>query len=111
MTYQTSHDVTQGVFRALADPTRRAILQQLRAGPKGVNALAQGFEMSRPAVAKHLKILEEGRLITVEQRGRERLNHLQPEMLALALRWFGFFDGFWDDRLAGLKHEVERDDD
>ena len=103
------HDVTQGVFRALADPTRRAILTRLADGPKGVNALADGFEMSRPAVAKHLRILEEGRLIMVEQRGRERLNHLQPQMLAIARQWLSFFDAFWDEKLAQLKTEVERD--
>lgn len=102
-------EMTQGVFRALADPTRREILIRLADGPQGVNALAQGFEMTRPAVAKHLRILEEGRLITVEQRGRERLNHLQPQMLAVAQRWLEFFDAFWDEKLAQLKTEVERD--
>lgn len=66
------------VWRALADPTRRAILDALRSGPRTTSALAEGFPTTRFAVMKHLGVLVEAGLVTVERRGRERLNHLNP---------------------------------
>jgi DNA-binding transcriptional ArsR family regulator len=66
------------VWRALADPTRRAILDALRTGPRTTSALAEGFPTTRFAVMKHLGVLVEAGLVTVERRGRERLNHLNP---------------------------------
>jgi DNA-binding transcriptional ArsR family regulator len=69
------------VWRALADPTRRAILDALRSGPRTTSALAEGFPTTRFAVMKHLAALVEAGLVTVERRGRERLNHLNPVLL------------------------------
>jgi DNA-binding transcriptional ArsR family regulator len=66
------------VWRALADPTRRAILDALRTGPRTTSALAGGFPTTRFAVMKHLAVLVEAGLVSVERRGRERLNHLNP---------------------------------
>lgn len=66
------------VWRALADPTRRAILDALRTGPRTTSALAQGFPTTRFAVMKHLGVLVDAGLVTVARRGRERLNHLNP---------------------------------
>jgi DNA-binding transcriptional ArsR family regulator len=66
------------VWRALADPTRRAILDELRSGPRTTSTLAEGFPTTRFAVMKHLGVLVEAGLVTVERRGRERLNHLNP---------------------------------
>lgn len=71
------------VFRAIADPTRRAILDRLRAGPTPVNALAAEFDQSRPAISKHLRVLREARLVTEERSGRERLYELQPAALQI----------------------------
>ncbi|MGE0183437.1 MAG: ArsR/SmtB family transcription factor [Parvularculaceae bacterium] len=98
----------QPVFRALADPTRRAIIAMLADKPKTIGAIAASFEMSRPAVAKHLKILEEGDVIRVVAKGRERINSLNPDALRSAAQWLAVFDRFWDDRLARLKMEVEK---
>jgi DNA-binding transcriptional ArsR family regulator len=100
-------DRLQPVFRALADPTRRRILRDLARKPASIADVASRFEMSRPAVVKHLAILREGGLIMVEPRGRERINVLKPQGLKSASDWLNFFDAFWDEKLAKLKHAVE----
>lgn len=101
------NDPTQPVFRALADPTRRAILSMLAKGDQPIGDIADKFDMTRPAVAKHLAILKDGDLITVEAIGRERINKLNPAALKTAQDWLHHFDHFWDERLAKLKQAVE----
>jgi DNA-binding transcriptional ArsR family regulator len=100
-------DRLQPIFRALADPTRRRILRDLAREPASIADVASRFEISRPAVVKHLAILREGGLITVAPHGRERINVLKPEGLRSAAEWLTFFDAFWDDKLARLKLAVE----
>lgn len=102
-------DKSQPVFRALADPTRRAIISMLAERPRSIGEVAGAFDVTRNAVVKHLAILNEGGLIAVETKGRERINHLKPEALKTAADWLSHFDRFWDDRLARLKEVVERD--
>lgn len=104
----TPVDNAQPVFRALADPTRRAIISMLADGARPIGDIAAEFDMTRPAVAKHLNILREGGVISVERQGRERINRLNPDGLKTAADWLNYFDRFWDDRLAKLKTEVER---
>jgi DNA-binding transcriptional ArsR family regulator len=104
-------DGLQPVFRALADPTRRRILRDLAREPASIADVASRFDMSRPAVVKHLTILKEGGLIAVAPRGRERINVLRPDNLKTASQWLSFFDAFWDEKLAKLKHVVETDYD
>ena len=96
-------------FRALADPTRRKILQLLARDGMTIAEVAENFQMTRAAVKKHLTILEEGNLIHVQTSGRSRLNTLNPGGLRNLLDWFGYFDAFWDDRLHTLKSEIEKD--
>lgn len=103
----TPADKTQFVFRALADPTRREIISMLAEGDRPIADIASQFEMTRPAVAKHLAILREGGLIAVEEKGRERINRLNPRALKTAADWINHFDRFWDERLAKLKTLVE----
>ena len=98
----------QPIFRALADPTRRAIISMLADGERPVAEIAAAFDMTRPAVAKHLAVLREGDLIAVERRGRESFNRLKPQALRTAADWLNHFDVFWDERLAALKLAVER---
>ncbi|HNR77546.1 MAG TPA: metalloregulator ArsR/SmtB family transcription factor [Parvularculaceae bacterium] len=98
----------QPIFRALADPTRRAIISMLAEKPMTIGAIAASFDVSRPAIAKHLKILEEGDVIRVIPKGRERINSLNADALRRAAQWLAIFDRFWDDRLARLKMEVEK---
>ena len=91
-----------GVFRALADPTRRAIIGALANGPKTVGELSRPFDISLPAVSKHLKVLERSRLISRRIHGREHHCRLNPETLAPAHDWLSYYSGFWHERLDAL---------
>ncbi len=95
------------VFRAIADPTRRAILDRLRAGPAPVNALAADFELSRPAVSKHLRTLRAARLVTEQRAGRQRLYELRPAPLQRVAGWVEGYRGFWQRSLDSLKRYLE----
>jgi DNA-binding transcriptional ArsR family regulator len=97
------------VFRAIADPTRRAILDRLRAGPAPVNALASEFEQSRPAISKHLRVLREARLVTEQRSGRERLYELRPLPLQQVAGWVEGYRGFWQVSLTNLKRMLEEE--
>ena len=95
------------VFRAIADPTRRAILDRLRAGPAAVNLLADDFQSTRPAVSKHLRVLRLARLVTEERAGRERLYRLRPAPLQQAAGWLEGYRSFWQANLERLKSYLE----
>lgn len=96
------------VFSAVADPTRRAILEHLHAeGPLSVTRLSGPLAMSRQAVTKHLDVLEAAGLITKETRGRERLHRLRARPLEAIDTWLEPFAAFWDDRLARLRAHLE----
>jgi DNA-binding transcriptional ArsR family regulator len=101
----------QEAFRALADPTRRSILMLLSSEDMSIGDVAAKFEITRGAIKKHLSILEEGKLISVRTAGRERINHLEPKTLRVVSDWFGYFDKYWDERLAGLKQAIENGKD
>jgi DNA-binding transcriptional ArsR family regulator len=92
---------------ALGDPTRRAIFERLRLGPRSVGELAEGLPVSRPAVSQHLRVLKEARLVTERPDGTRRIYSLNPGGL-LELR--AYFDQFWDDMLADFKTAAERKD-
>lgn len=106
-----SNDPVQGAFRALADPTRRQILKHLAQRDMTIAEVAGRFDMTRAAVKKHLTVLQDGQLISVAPRGREKVNRLEPDGLRAAADWLRFFDRFWDDRLAGLKAAIEAEGD
>ena len=91
-------------FAALADPSRRAVFEQLRAGPRAVVDLAQGMPISRPAVSQHLKALKEAGLVGDRAEGARRIYFIDPQGLASVRRWL---DQFWDASLAAFKDEVE----
>ncbi|WP_424833246.1 ArsR/SmtB family transcription factor [Ruegeria sp.] len=99
---------TQNAFRALADPTRRDIVRILADRDMTIGQLTDQFDMTRAAVKKHLTVLSDGGLITVEAKGRERINRLEPAGMSPVLDWLSYFDRFWDDRLANLKDAIER---
>jgi DNA-binding transcriptional ArsR family regulator len=101
----------QLVFRALADPTRRSIIAMLAEGERTLGQIASNYDMTRPAVSKHLIILREGGLIDVRASGRERLHTLRPEALKPVSDWLGFYSQFWDQQLEHLKQAVEADDE
>ena len=95
------------VFRAIADPTRRAILDRLRGGPAPVNALASDFAQSRPAISKHLRVMREARLVTEQRAGRERVYQLSPRPLQTVAGWIEGYRSFWFDSLDNLKRMLE----
>lgn len=97
------------VFRAIADPTRRAILDRLRAGPAPVNALAADFSTSRPAISKHLRILRESALVVEQRVGRERVYELRPAPLQTAVGWLEGYRSFWLRSLDNLKKLLEEE--
>ena len=103
------HPDLQPCFRALGDPTRRQILMQLSQEDLTIAEVSSRFALSRTAVRKHLAILEEGQLITITTRGKERINRLNPDGLKSAANWFEHFDRFWDSALDSLKRTIESD--
>jgi DNA-binding transcriptional ArsR family regulator len=97
------------VFSALADPTRRHLVEALAAHPGATaTGLASGLPISRQAVAKHLKLLAEAGLVSSHRSGRESLFELDTEPLAEAVSWIGAVGTEWDRNLAGLQRLVER---
>ena len=105
------NEILNQTFRALADPTRRAMLEALRQGPKTIGALSEPLDITFAATSKHLGILEDADLIHREKRGRERICHLQPGHLQRAQAWLEAHAAFWsralDDLEAALKEEDE----
>lgn len=99
----------QDVFKAIADPTRRAIIELLALENLNLNDVVAHFEMSRPAVAKHINILSKSGLVKVETRGRERIHRLQPGALKNVTDWLNYYSQFWDEKLSDLKTAVEAD--
>jgi DNA-binding transcriptional ArsR family regulator len=100
------------VFQALADPTRRAIVDRLIDGPASVSELAQPFEMSLPAVVQHLQVLESSGLIHSEKHGRVRTCAVEPRALSAAERWIVERRRSWEERLDRLgQYLAEHPDD
>jgi DNA-binding transcriptional ArsR family regulator len=97
MAYRTAMD-------ALGDPTRRAIFEQLRRGPRAVGEIASELPVSRPAVSQHLRVLKDVGLVTERREGTRRLYRLDPDGLG-ELR--DYFDDFWTEALAGFKAAAE----
>ena len=97
------------VFRALADPSRRALLDRLfAAGGQTLGQLAAGMPMTRQAVAKHLAILEAANLVSVHWQGREKLHYLNPVPIGeIVKRWVGKFEDARVEALADLKSHAE----
>lgn len=95
------------VFQAVADPTRRDIMHLLADKKLTLNEVAENFSISRPAVSKHIKILSECGLLTIDQYGRERYCKINPEPLKDLKTWLEYFDKFWDKKLTSLKNYME----
>jgi DNA-binding transcriptional ArsR family regulator len=102
-------DVTQpggaeldAIFGALADPTRRAILARLAGGDARVADLVAPFNISQPAISRHLKVLEGAGLISRSRRATARLSHLEADPLREATEWLAKYQAFWDQRYQQL---------
>ena len=109
--YANGPAVLDAVFAALADPTRRAILSRLADGQASVNEIAAPFDISQPAVSRHLKVLEQAGLIERDVDEQRRPARLKAETMAAAVDWLAEFRVFWqasfdqlDDLLIHMKH-------
>ena len=101
------------IFAALADPTRRAILSRLASGDASVNELAEPFDMSQPAISKHLKVLEGAGLISRGQDAQRRPRRLEAKPLAVANEWLGRYRKYWEanyERLDTVLEELKAAD-
>jgi DNA-binding transcriptional ArsR family regulator len=102
-----SPDPLDLVFAALADPTRRAILARLAEGDASVNELAEPFNMSQPAISKHLKVLENAGLLSRGRDAQRRPRRLEAKPLAEATEWMERYRAFWEGRYAKLDSLLE----
>ena len=116
--YTNTQSNLDAVFSALADPTRRAILSRLADGQASVNEIAAPFEISQPAVSRHLKVLERAGLIERDVDEQRRPARLKAEQMAVAVDWLAEFRAFWgtsfdqlDDVLVSMKRAKEKEAD
>ncbi|MFC4619467.1 ArsR/SmtB family transcription factor [Camelliibacillus cellulosilyticus] len=100
------NNILDHVFHALADPTRREMLQRLADHPYTVTELAEPFDMSLAAASKHIKVLEEAGLVSRTIQGRLHICRLEPKFLAAANQWLNDYDRFWTNRLDALEHQL-----
>lgn len=96
------------VFAALADPTRRRLLELLATGERSAGELAEQFAISRPGVSRHLRVLREAGLVRERADGRHRLYSVDPTPLAEVDDWLDRWRGFWAQRLDALDTEIRR---
>jgi DNA-binding transcriptional ArsR family regulator len=95
-------------FSALSDPRRRDILERLQRGPASISELAQPFGISLPGVMKHVRVLEEAKLVTTQKKGRTRECRLGPEQMDEVTTWIERYRKQWDRRLDRLEALIER---
>lgn len=109
VTYSAQARKTEATFQALADPTRRAVLDLLRRGAQPAGQIAEAFPVSRPAISKHLRQLRKARLVVEHRRGRHRFYQLNPEPLKAVDSWLEGYRSFWQMNLTNLKNFVENE--
>ena len=91
------------IFRALADPTRRAVFERLSQGEAAVGELTKSFDVSQPAISQHLRVLRTAGLVAERRSGRNVFYRVDPEGLRPLVDWLAHYRAFWPDRLARLK--------
>jgi DNA-binding transcriptional ArsR family regulator len=95
------------VFHAVADPTRRRILDLLMDGDKAVMELVAGFQISQPSISEHLRVLREAGLVAVRKLGRQRIYRITPMYLRDITHWIATYHRFWDHRLDALGEHLK----
>jgi DNA-binding transcriptional ArsR family regulator len=103
-----THDREPDAFGAISHPARRRMLDLLAEADRSVSTIAGHFQMSRPAVSQHLRVLLDAGLVTEQRHGRERRYHLVPERLGPVREWIAHYERFWDDRLKRLQEQLTR---
>ncbi len=101
-------EIRRDAFQAIADPTRRAILGLLAIQTLTLNAVAENFDISRPAISKHVKVLEECGLITIKQQGRERYCEAKLDKLNEVSEWVQQYKQFWESKLDALESYLDK---
>jgi DNA-binding transcriptional ArsR family regulator len=104
---ESGKKTAEATFQALADPTRRAVLDLLRRGSQPAGQIAEAFPVSRPAISKHLRLLRRAHLVREHREGRNRIYHLNPEPLRAVDSWIEQYRSFWSASLTNLKAFVE----
>lgn len=104
-----NNDAVDSVFRALADPSRRAMVQRLAGRDLTVGELAEPLDMTLAGASKHVGVLEKAGVITREKRGRERVCSLQPHALFALRDWVATYAKFWDERLDALDAAIREE--
>lgn len=99
---------TLDAFQVIADPSRRKILRLLTKKSLTINAIARNFDMSRPAVSKHIKILDKAGFIYIQDSGRERCCILKQDGFNELQEWIDYFDSFWLSKLENLKNAISK---
>jgi DNA-binding transcriptional ArsR family regulator len=107
MRHQSVTYSPEATFQALADPTRRAVLDLLRRGSQPAGQIAGSFPVSRPAISKHLRLLRRAHLVREHREGRHRVYQLNPEPLRAVDSWLEHYRSFWTASLSSLKAFVE----
>ena len=97
-------------FAALADPTRRGILELLAAGERSAGEIAGHFRISRPAVSRHLRVLREVGLATAREEAQRRMYRIEPAPLAELDAWLETYRRFWEDGLDRLEHHLDQEE-
>lgn len=96
------------MLHALADPSRRTVLEALRAGPASAGELAALLPIARPGVSRHLRVLREAGLVEARQEAQFRVYHLRPDPLADVDQWLESYRSLWQERLHALHTEIAR---
>jgi DNA-binding transcriptional ArsR family regulator len=102
-------EARRDVFQAIADPTRRAIIQLIASKPHTLNSIAENFDISRPGISQHIKILVECGLVVIEQRGRERYCEAKLKQLKDVSEWIEQYKIFWNSKLDALGMLLAKD--
>jgi DNA-binding transcriptional ArsR family regulator len=95
-------------YEAIADPTRRRIIDLLAREKLNAGAIAGEFDVSRPAISRHLRVLRESGIVSVEEQAQQRIYRLNPERLSEIAQWVARYTTFWNDHLEQLARHVER---
>ena len=103
--------MSQNIFQAIADPTRREIIDLIATKALPVNEVAEQFEMSRPAISKHIKILNECGLVVIQQKGRKRYCRADVRKLKKVSDWANKYQEFWTKKLDALEAALSKDNE
>ena len=96
-------ETRRDVFQAIADPTRREIIDLLAQHPMNLNAIAEHFDITRPAISNHIRILNECGIIVIEQVGRERFCKIRPDHLKQVSDWIGKYEDLWIQKIESFE--------